>query len=410
MKWIRARSASLASIALVLCLSFPVAGLSLEHEQEVDYSKLRIDTDGFNAAQRCGECHIDIYALWSNSMHAKAWEDPAFFATYIDERIQGDERIRSYCIQCHAPTLHYNPALSTDSPVVKEGVTCDFCHSVQEVDTDNTSKPFKVQWGKLKRGPYKDSESPVHQTKSAPFFADGTLCGGCHEMLNLKGLPIITTYSEWKEGYRAAGNPASCPDCHMPLAAGFTVSSKFRKTKRRLNLHSFPGGHSRVQLLDALELEVLDETKLYGKMKVKLGLTNVGAGHNIPTGNPLRKVIVDFNVYSALNRRIYNEQVEISRKYADADGNILTSDLDILLEASKVVKDNRIAPGETKEITFEFLAPNERLLVETNVIYVYENDAFPNLRREEKLIHFTKVVNKGPLVKAVEDRQLVRDE
>jgi hypothetical protein len=290
--------------------------------------------------------------------------------------------------------VHYNQELDLDSPVAEEGVTCDFCHTIHEVDIKNTNKPFVVKWGKLKRGPFKDTQSPIHETKRSKLFESGDFCGGCHEMLNMNGLPIITTYSEWKENYEKTGD-AHCQDCHMPLAAGFTVSSKYRKTKRRVNLHSFPGGHSRVQLLDALQLEILSESKLYGRMKVKLGLTNVGAGHHIPTGNPLRKVVVDFYVYDSLNKMIYNDKVELSKKFGDADGKRLTTDLDILLEAAQVIEDNRIAPGETKELIFEFSAPNEKLLVNAKVIYIYENEDLPEMRREEKLISFNKIVNKS---------------
>jgi hypothetical protein len=329
-------------ILLLTCVLFPVSGFGgeegEEREESIRYEDITLDVDNFNLAARCGMCHIDIHLLWSQSMHSQAFVDPAFQLTYMDERIQGDERVSRHCIQCHAPTFHYNPELEFDSALVEEGVTCDFCHSVHEVDVENTSKPFTVKWGKLKRGPYKDTQSPIHETKHSPLFESGDFCGGCHQMLNLNGLPIITTYSEWKEEYYKKGGDADCQDCHMPLAAGFTVSSKFKKTKRRLNLHTFPGGHSRVQLLDALELKVLSESKLYGKMKVKLGLTNVGAGHYIPTGNPLRKVIVDFTVYDSLNKAIFTERVELSKKFGDADGNVLSTDVGILLDAAKIIK------------------------------------------------------------------------
>ncbi len=382
-------------LLVALLAAVPGAGVGAgAQEAGVDYATLSLDADNFNPASRCGECHIDIYALWQQSMHANALSDPAFQATFMDERIQGDERTKNYCIQCHAPAMHYNPALKLTSSLAAEGVTCDFCHSVQGVDLSNTTKPFDVVWGKLKRGPLKDSRSPVHDTKHSDVFTSGELCGGCHQMLNLNGVPIITTYAEWQEEYYEKIGENTCQDCHMPLAAGFTVSPKHLKTKRRVNLHSFPGGHSRVQLLDALKLDILEESKMYGKMKVKLGLTNSGAGHFIPTGNPLRMVIVDFSAFDSRNRLIHNEQIELSRKFVGAGGEVLATDLAVLLDASKVTKDNRIAPGETKELVFEFVAPNEKILVDVTVTYAYRNAAFPGMEREEKLIHFTKVVNK----------------
>ncbi|MEW6488014.1 MAG: multiheme c-type cytochrome [Thermodesulfobacteriota bacterium] len=388
-------SRGIICIALLLCLLLPLPASAQDTEQaEPDYAKLRLDTEGFNPAHRCGACHIDIYAHWRESMHARAMTDPAFLATFRAKRIQEDPALRAQCLSCHAPTMHYDPRLDLGAEVVQDGVTCDFCHSVQGLDPANPERPFEVKWGKLKRGSLKDTQSPVHETRHLELFGKSEFCGVCHEMKNAKGLPIITTYSEWKDGAYGRDGKAHCQECHMPLAAGFTVSEQHRKTKRRINLHSFPGGHSRSQLLDALALEILEESKLYGRMKVKLGLTNAGAGHAVPTGNPLRRVIVDFSAYSATNRLIYNEKVDISRRFADDAGVELTTDEAILLDATRVLKDNRIAPGETRVLEFEFGAPHERLLVDVKVIYVYDNEAFPGLARDEKLISFTQVVNR----------------
>ncbi|MBI5015371.1 MAG: hypothetical protein HZB55_07750 [Deltaproteobacteria bacterium] len=376
---------------------------------EIDPSKMVLDAGTFSSASKCGQCHVDIYGMWKDSSHAKALSDPAFQATFRDRQIQSDKRLTNRCLQCHAPTYYYNPKLSLKSGVVTEGVTCDFCHSVQEMDPKSATRPFVVMPGAAKRGPFKDSQSPVHDTRQSPLFEKGDFCGGCHEMANANGLPVITTYSEWKDQYASTAGALACQGCHMPLGAGVTVSTQFQKTKRNINLHEFPGGHSRVQLLDALEIKFLGATRTYGKMKVKLGLTNAGAGHSIPTGNPLRKVIVDFSAYSALNRLVHKEQVVLSKKFADKDGKALSTDLDVLLKAARVVEDNRIPPRATKEIVFEFMAPDEMLLIDAKVIYVYKNDAFPKLARQEKLLSFTTIVNRQQTRRVLKDTKLFPD-
>ncbi|MBI5442252.1 MAG: hypothetical protein HY900_13705 [Deltaproteobacteria bacterium] len=376
--------------------------------EKIDFSKMALDRNTFNPAPRCGRCHVDIYGLWKESMHSKALSDPAFRATFMDPTIQKDARLKQRCLQCHAPAHYYNPKVSLDSEVASEGVTCDFCHSIQELNAQNPAKPFSVAWGNVKRGPFKDAISPAHETRHSALFESADLCGSCHEMTNAKGLPIITTYSEWKETKNAGGS--TCQECHMPLGAGVSVFNDVQKTIRRINLHTFPGGHSRAQLLEALDIKILDATRNYGKMTVKLGLTNAGAGHYIPTGNPLRKVTVDFSVYSSTNKRIHHEQVELSRKFTDGAGKPLRTDLDILTKATAVAEDSRIAPGETRTLTFEFMAPDEKLLVDARVTYKYQNDAHPKLSREEKLITFTKVINKLPLNRLVDDVKAMRDE
>jgi hypothetical protein len=381
---------------------FLLAGLSHasrtsgeEKKNAVDYSAITLDSKTFNPAARCGECHIDIHAFWTTSMHARAFTDPAFQATFQDPRIQRDEAIKRRCLQCHAPAAYYDRKLGLKSGGAgREGVTCDFCHSVQAVDLQNEAQPFVVAPGKLKRGPLKDTKSPVHETQHSTIFASGELCGGCHNMTNLKGLPIITTYSEWKEHEEGKASRTGCGECHMPLAPGATVSSTHQKTMRRINLHSFPGGRSRAQLFDALEVSLAEASRTYGKMNVKLALTNTGSGHYMPTGNPLRKVIVEFKAYRATNQLLYQHRVELSKSFADAQGKPMVTDLDILLDATQVTQDSRIPPGGTRVLEFEFPAPDERLLVEARVLYSYRNEAFPKLARQEELITFRKVVNK----------------
>ncbi|MCK4721005.1 hypothetical protein KAU08_10110, partial [bacterium] len=47
----------------------------------------------FQANSLCASCHMEIYADWSESMHAKAWRDPVFQAMYTDYQryLMGDE-------------------------------------------------------------------------------------------------------------------------------------------------------------------------------------------------------------------------------------------------------------------------------------------------------------------------------
>ncbi len=389
------KASTLVLIATVLLT--PLGGLASDLKSSEDLAKIRLEEKGFNSASTCGECHVDIYAMWLQSFHSKAMADATFLGAFQDPRVKDNERARAHCVQCHAPTLHYDTNLDPSSGLVKEGVTCDFCHSVQNMALDNQAKPFVVKQGRLKRGPLTDSQSPVHETRQAEIFENGELCGGCHEMRNLLNTPVITTYSEWREGYYGKKGTAACPDCHMPLSPGTTVTSGLVKTKRMINLHSFPGGHSRVQLHDALELSLLEETRQYGKMKVKIGLTNSGVGHAIPTGNPLRKIEVEFRAEGALGKVLHESKVELAKHFGDKSGKPVTTDLGILLDATRVLADDRVAPGETRELAFEFSAPDEKILVEATAWYVYENQQFPERSRRESLVTLTKVVNKRKL-------------
>ena len=122
-------------ILFLACMLLPLPAFCEEEKEEpIRYEDIKLSVDNFNQAALCGMCHIDIHLLWSQSMHSKAFVDPAFQLTFMNDRIQKEERISKHCIQCHAPTLHYNPKLELESSLVEEGVTCDFCHSIHEVD------------------------------------------------------------------------------------------------------------------------------------------------------------------------------------------------------------------------------------------------------------------------------------
>lgn len=385
-------------VTILLLSLLPLSSFGQEGNRSgTELAKIKLDEKTFNSARRCGECHVDIYKMWQKSLHSKAMKDPAFLAVFKDKRVQASERTRGHCLQCHAPTFHYNPGLGLQSDVAQEGVTCDFCHSIQEMAPGDTKKPFVVQSGKLKRGPYKDSVSPVHETKQSDLFESGELCGGCHEMRNLLGTPIITTYSEWRDGYYQKKGKVNCQGCHMPLAPGLTVTSALQPTKRRINLHSFPGGRSRVQLHDALELRLLEEVRAYGKMTLKFGLTNTGVGHAIPTGNPLRKIVVEFQAHGAFDEILHEAKTEIGRQFGDKNGKALATDVGIFLDAAQILGDNRIGPGETRELVYEFTAPDQKILAEATVWYVYENTRFPKQTRREEVASLKKVVNKEKL-------------
>ena len=130
---------------------FPLTSSSAENADSTARAKIKLDETTFNPAGRCGECHIDIYAMWRESLHSQAMTDPTFLEAFNDPRIQESDKNRAHCLQCHAPSLQYDKQLTLDSPVAQEGVTCDFCHSVQEMNPAEWTKPFVVTTGRLKR-------------------------------------------------------------------------------------------------------------------------------------------------------------------------------------------------------------------------------------------------------------------
>jgi nitrate/TMAO reductase-like tetraheme cytochrome c subunit len=145
-------------------------------------------------AADCERCHQEIYREWRSSLHAHAWENPAFQTASAGGRA-------SECVSCHAaaPVASATPvmlrALHRD-----EGVTCITCH----LSTNPDAAPLTM------RGPVsRTSPIEVHPViEGDPFYLSSELCGTCH----------VGPYQEWLEA-APAGEQAgkqTCQGCHMP--------------------------------------------------------------------------------------------------------------------------------------------------------------------------------------------------
>ncbi|HSD50380.1 MAG TPA: multiheme c-type cytochrome, partial [Candidatus Methylomirabilis sp.] len=198
----------------------------------------------YTSAKVCANCHEDIYNMWSRSLHALSLSDPVFDVAYMQVLKSGDAKARNSCLRCHAPTTRVTRDFALRDEVTREGVSCDFCHTISVVNMEDRAEPYTFRPGMVKFGPLGDTTSPMHLTTFSPVHATSELCGGCHELVAKNGTVIMGTYSEWKEGpYAAKG--VQCQDCHMPTVAGAkTVKAGVKASTKRVNKHDLQGGHS----------------------------------------------------------------------------------------------------------------------------------------------------------------------
>ncbi len=307
------------------------------------------------SAEVCGRCHRDILAAWKTSIHAKAMEDVVFQDCLEEARRQFGEQVQTRCYACHAPTVAFTGDTALHNKVSWEGVTCDFCHSISQVDLRNPSHPFRLQPGAAKFGPLKDAYSQGHAVSFSKVHTDPALCAGCHESRNSTGLTVLASYSEWLESSYASDR-ASCLRCHMAQVKARVVDPKVQRVKDvPVNLHLMPGGHSVEQLNKALVARVVAQ-RSGDRLEVKVLIHNRGAGHMMPTGSPLRKLILSMNVYTADGRHLTAER-SYQRRIADAEGRLLSNEPEIWIRGAKVLDDNRLRPNEERAENFTFDVP-----------------------------------------------------
>jgi hypothetical protein len=227
----------------------------------------------------------------SATAHSVAGTDP-----WPLEAVQVEEHGRR-CIVCHYPEpLEYPDIASAriEKPKPRaanqeRGITCASCHLTPD--------------GKI-RGPY-EVDAP-HETAVDKRIQTSAACAYCHS----EGERVVgkqtQTFLEWREDFNKPGlGPQHCQDCHMPktfrkLAEGFDVP------ERVVARHVWTGGHSFQRIASALTLSIVQPDD--GRPQLAIHVTNVGAGHSVPTGSNRRAVYLKAEVIGSRAKVIASKE------------------------------------------------------------------------------------------------------
>ncbi len=304
------------------------------------------------SAEACGRCHRAIHEAWRISAHARAMDSRLFQDSLeVAEKDFGHDARRT-CLGCHAPIALRTGDLALRNKVSWEGITCDYCHSIRGVSA--TLKP-RVEFTLVKSGPLKDAVSSAHGTQYSAVHTTALACAPCHEYTNGRGLAVLTTYSEWKKS-RAGREGRDCQTCHMYRVEGEVVDPRIQRTgEAKINLHQMPGSHSIQQLAGTIKAQLATERE-GGALKVLVDVSNQGAGHYVPTGSPLRRIVLELraDTYDGLH---FTEQRVYARRTATADGVEINREPVVFIKGAKVLSDTRLAPDERRRETFSFPIP-----------------------------------------------------
>ncbi len=305
-----------------------------------------------NSAEACGRCHRAIHLAWKSSAHARSMESRLFQDVLELTGKEYGAAARKACLACHAPVAVQTGDLSLQSKTSWEGVTCDYCHSIREVSLAGGNPKARMEYGSAKSGPLKDSSSSAHATVYSEVHTSSLACAPCHEYRNPFGFPILTTFTEWKESkYAAEGR--QCQSCHMSRVAGDVVEPRLQRSSvAKINLHQMPGSHSIDQLASTVKAQLSAKHEL-DHLTVSIEVTNAAAGHYVPTGSPLRQLVLEVRA-DPYDGSHFREQRVWRRAVADQDGNPVENEPAAFMKARKVIEDTRLAPGEKRTETFTF--------------------------------------------------------
>ncbi len=244
----------------------------------------------------CRQCHADIHANWSRSVHRlSSFNNPAYLFSVKETRqvaMQRDGTVtRSrFCAGCHDPVPFFSGAFNdpdydlVNDPTAHAGITCSVCHGITHVNSVRGNGDYTIEapqhypfafsdrralrW--INRQLVKSKPAFHKKTFLKPLHRTAEFCGSCHkvhlppELNDYKWLRGQNHYDSFLlSGVSGAGVSSfyyperaepNCNGCHMPLLESDDFGARLRDDSGQLKVHdhTFPGANTAVPLLAEL--------------------------------------------------------------------------------------------------------------------------------------------------------------
>jgi mono/diheme cytochrome c family protein len=394
-------------------------------------------------AANCQNCHADPnnpdsnlpFDEWRKDAHANAAQNIQFLTMYEGTDVNGNKspltrfaNSRDYgtfplppdpnvpyygpgykldfpgttgnCAACHTPVTCIDDPYSTDPTLVtgvgKEGIGCDFCHKVWDVNLDpSTGLPYPNMPGVLSMefrrppdghqffaGPF-DDVAPGEDTYT-PIQNQSKYCAACH-FGQFWGVQIYNSFGEWLDSpYSDPKTGQTCQDCHMPpgLTDHFALPAKGGQMRKSETIfsHRMPGAMDTELMQNAVTLTA-DAKFKNDKLVVDVEVYNDKTGHHVPTDSPLRHMILLVSATDDNGTELTLESGPLlpdwcgtgnknNGHYAGLPGKAYAKILEELWTGVKptgaywnmtrLVSDNRIPAFGRDKASFTFISPSNR--------------------------------------------------
>lgn len=394
-------------------VSLPSEDLMLtlrKHHQQDHTEYVWIDPTPSTTENACGNCHPMILPQWEQNAHGLAISNPRFFSFYNGTDTQGHSIDQSgyvkdfpgtsgNCANCHAPGIAVDQPFTANMTSVRDqitsGIHCDFCHKVGGVYLDPANKQVypntagvlsmrmlrPPEGDQIFIGPYPDIHDP---DTYHPVFSQSDFCAPCHQF-SFWGTQIYNSYGEWlASDYAVQG--ITCQDCHMapngdqyfalPETGGLSHPPETIPSHQQLGIKDIAFMKSTLDL--AVSHEVTN-----GVLDLTVSLTNIAAGHHVPTDHPGRHIILVVQAFDPHGNSIPSTQGaqipswagdfygETGVVYAKVLEDAKTGDYPVVnyWKQTLIHSDNRIAANERRDEHFSFRIGESQTTIEIQVIF-----------------------------------------
>lgn len=209
-----------------------------------------------------------------------------------------------------------------------DGVACDFCHKIGEVYLDPaTQLPYANKPGISSMRLYRPDDGEqlffgtyddvTRRVTYLPLEEESAFCAPCHygvfggvvghnEVVG--GVEIYNSYGEWLDSpYSDPETGQTCQDCHMlPLDQDYFVFPEqggLSRDYKPVHDHYMPGASDEALLQNSVTMTATARLE-GGEVWVEVSITNDKTGHHVPTGTPLRHMILVLEAVDAAGDRL----------------------------------------------------------------------------------------------------------
>jgi len=327
----------------------------------------------FQSAEHCRDCHSGAYAEWKVSRHSvsTAAKNPLYSAMLQWAKRTGTDELAEQCRKCHEPVSTFNLTSGKEQQITQEGVTCDVCHATK-LSGKGKERWYEPTLSNAKLGPIKDAVSSEHACEYSPVHEKAEFCLTCHGAAQTpSGIGFCSTEDEWMAS-PFAKKKVTCQDCHMPATEG--KAAPLGKVRDKIHSHAFYGGYSKTLLHNCAEvkLSVSGEGQI---KKVCVQVTNQTAGHALPTGSPMRMVVLTLVAKDSLQQPVWKNwyvnpleedtQAVFMRLLEDKNGRAPVPPW----EAARQRFDQRLLPDKPVKLEYE-ISEATAVAVEATLSYL----------------------------------------
>jgi tetratricopeptide (TPR) repeat protein len=280
--------------------------------------------------QYCLQCHADVHAKWSHSVHRfSSFNNEPYAFSVKNTRKQlferdGHVKGSRFCAGCHDPVPFFSGEFEHprfDDPeydlasdkMANAGITCTVCHSITAVNSVKGNASYTIE--EAQHYPFAFSENPVlkwinrqmilskpefhKRTFLKPFHKTAEFCATCHKV----HLPPELNDYKWLRGqnhydpfilsgvsghflnafYYPPKAEESCNGCHMPLKDSGDFGAKDFAGVGRLQIHDhqFPSANTAIPHMKGMPAWVNEAHAKFNEGVMRVDLFGVREGGTI---------------------------------------------------------------------------------------------------------------------------------